>query len=97
MSETLLKITEEQFYDEYCPQKNHLDDNASFNGCMYETYGDEIKHVRDTARVGNRVWTIIEDDEGHLWLTLGIRFVNRFGFLVTEKAVVGDCEDIRLD
>jgi len=77
-------ISEEKFYDEYVPQKNHLDDNASFDGCMYETYGEELEYVFELSKKENRVWTIIEGDEGIVF-SAGFHIVNRLGFLITEK------------
>ncbi len=79
-------MTEDEFYDVYKPQKNHLNDNASFDGCMYEAYGEEVKYVFELAGRENRVWTIIEgDDDGKLYYEAGFHYVNRLGFLVTEK------------
>ena len=34
-------ITEEEFDNYFEREKNHIDKNASFDGCMYETYGEE--------------------------------------------------------
>lgn len=63
MEQTILSITEEEFWEKYKPIKNHLDNNASWNGCMYETYGDEKQHCFELAQKENRVWTIIESDD----------------------------------
>ena len=57
---TILTITEEEFWENYKPIPNHLDDNASWNGCMYETYDPEKQFCFDLAQKENRVWTIIE-------------------------------------
>ena len=73
------------FYETFKPQQNHIDNNASFNGCMYETYGDEIEYVFDLAKKSNRVWTIIEGDDDTLFFSSGFHYVNRLGFIVTEK------------
>jgi hypothetical protein len=74
---------EDWFIETFNPQQNHLDDNASFNGWMYETYGEEIEY--DLAKKSNRVWTIIEGDDGTLFYASGFHYVNRLGFIVTEK------------
>lgn len=79
-----MEISEDKFYEEYKPQINHLDDNASFDGCMYETYGEELDYVFQLSKKENRVWTIIEGDEG-ICYSAGFHYVNRLGFLVTEK------------
>jgi hypothetical protein len=38
-------MTEDEWYATYKPIKNHLDKNASWNGEMFETYGEEVEFV----------------------------------------------------
>ena len=52
-------ITEEQFYEQFELIPNHIDNNASFSGDMFETYGEELEFVRELAKQ-KRVVTIIE-------------------------------------
>ena len=54
-------LTEEEFYEKFKCEKNHIDTNASFSGCMFETYGEEIDYVFKMIKT-NRVITIIEGD-----------------------------------
>ena len=99
--ETIKTITEEQFYEQFTPQKNHLDDNASFDECMYETYGEELEYVIEMAK-NNRVVTIIEcdgeetDEEGDLIPLMcyasGFHLVNRLGFLIVDKPITEEFE-----
>ena len=77
----MCKISENEFEEKYKPLKNHIDDNASFDGCMFETYGEEEDYVLE-ADVRN-VWTYIEADGVHL-LAAGRRRVDRLGYLITE-------------
>ena len=56
-------LTEEQFDDCFVLVDNHIDDNAAFDGKMFETYGDEMNFVLEMSKQ-NRVITIIESDEG---------------------------------
>jgi hypothetical protein len=84
--------TEDNWIEKYKPQQNHIDDNASFNGWMYETYGSEIKHVFNLSKKSNRVWTIIEGDDDSLFYVSGFHYVNRLGFIVTEKEYEGHVE-----
>ena len=110
---TILTITEDEFWGKYKPIINHLDDNASWNGCMYETYGDERQYCFDLAEKENRVWTIIEtsgvefdpdeeedDDEVYdpmcVTIISGFHWINRMGFLITEKAYEEDTE-VKID
>jgi len=63
---------------------------------MYETYGDEVQYVFDLAKKSNRVWTIIEGDDDTLFYSSGFHYVNRLGFIVTEKEYDGVI-DIQID
>ena len=79
-----MKITEDNFDEVFKPIANHLDDNASFNECMYETYGEELDYVRKVAaETPKKVWTIIECD-GTMFYTTGFHYVNRIGYLICE-------------
>lgn len=78
-------LDEDRFWDHFRPIKNHLDGNASWNGCMFETYGEELSYVHSVnAESPRRVWTILECDES-LVVASGYHFVNRIGYLITEK------------
>jgi hypothetical protein len=95
------KITEDYFEENYKPQVNHLVgiDKASFNGCMYETFGEELDYVRSMAhnpKTTKRVWTIIETD-GKLFYVAGYHFVNRLGYLITEKPYENENLYVKID
>lgn len=78
-------ITEDEFYAKFTPCKNKLDNNASFDGCMLETYGEELELVRKTNNsTPRRVWTIIDAD-GKMYFESGYHIVNRMGYLITEE------------
>ena len=82
-------MTEDEFYNSFNCVKNHLDGNASFDGCMFETYGAELLHIQELCKsdvMKQTVWTIIEV-EGKMFYVSGFHFVNRFGYLVTEEPV----------
>lgn len=77
-------LTIEKFDREYRPLLNPFDDNASWDGCMLETYGEELDHVKTVLQHAPlRVWTIVEDDYGNPVLTNGFHYVNRIGYVVT--------------
>ena len=90
------EITEDDFYEKFKPQKNHLDDNASFGGCMFETYGKELDYIHKLAQISKRVWTIIEAED-KIFYSAGFHIVNRMGFLVTEKEWVTGLEEVETD
>jgi hypothetical protein len=91
-----MNITEENFDEVFKPQTNHLDDNASFNGCMYETYDEELDYVFNLAKTTKKVWTIIEGDNDTMYYVAGFHYVNRIGFLVCEVEYTEELE-IKLD
>ncbi len=91
-----MKITEDNFDEVFKPQQNHLDDNASFNGWMYETYGEEVDYVFNLAKTTKRVWTIIEGDDDTMYYATGFHLVNRLGYIVCEVEYTEEM-DIKLD
>jgi hypothetical protein len=93
----MIAINEDVFYEEYKPQINHIvreqvskeyadEDICSFGGIMYETYGGELEYIKSLLNEGKHknIWTIL-DCEGELVISAGCRFVNRIGYVVTEK------------
>lgn len=87
----VMELTEEDFEARYKPQPNLLNKNASFSGCMFETYGPELEAVEKVFEEDpGRVWTILESDDGELSITNGMQFVNRHGYLITEVAAKDD-------
>jgi len=90
-------ITLDKFFSEYKPQINHIvraktnsdiadEDIAPWSGCMYETYGEEYDYVLKQiyANRNNHIWTIMENDD-ELVLVAGHSFINRMGYVITEK------------
>lgn len=76
----------ETFKQEFQPIKNHLNDDAPWDGCLYETSGDEINHVKSVPL--NRVWTLVDDGESVVILN-GFHFINRIGYIITSKQHTG--------
>ena len=74
------EITYDDFVETYRPIQNHIDTNASFDGMMFETFGDERDFVREQDP--NTIWTLIEED-GDLFVSAGWHFVNRLGYFIT--------------
>jgi len=90
----MLHITEDQFYEKFNPIENHIDTNASFDGCMFETYDEELDHVK--AQPNNKVWTIVEGDDDTMFYLSGYHVVNRIGYLITEEEWEEETE-VKLD
>ena len=78
-------LTEDQFYRDYQPQQNHFDNNASWDGCMLETYGEQLEHVKTVFKYAPaRVWTVLDCD-GKTIVANGFHLVNRMGYVITEN------------
>jgi hypothetical protein len=65
----------------YKPIKNHIDTNSSFDGEMFETYGDELEFVK--AQDEDRIWMYGDGDDGGCYIWNGWHYVNRIGYFVT--------------
>ena len=63
---------------------------------MYETYDEELQYVFDLSKKENRVWTIVEGDDGMCFVA-GFHLVNRMGYLVTEKPWNDEGDWVELD
>lgn len=81
-------IDEDTFIERFEPRPNHLEDDAPFDGCMFETYGEELAFVREQDL--RCIWTIFDSDNG-LMISSGYHFVNRFGYLVCNVPVEDGC------
>lgn len=92
---TYITMTEEEYQETYMPTKNHLDENASWDGEMFETYGEEEEFI--FAQDYHYVWTYVEVD-GTGYLVNGRAFVNRIGYFVCQKPwVEGQVMEIKID
>lgn len=85
-----MKLNESEFESKFKMIKNHLDNNASLNGCMFETYGKEVEYIASLAGT-NTVWTYVEGEDG-LYFISGMHFVNRIGYFITTKPYTEECE-----
>jgi hypothetical protein len=85
----------EEFEEKFRPIKNPLDENASYDGSMFETYGAELEYVKAAPQA--KVWTICDSDDV-VTLSEGMVHVNRAGYLITEvPAEEGVSYDILID
>jgi hypothetical protein len=76
-------MTFAEWEDTYKPVANIFDQNAAFDGLMFETYGLELNQVRTVlAWDSSKVWTLV-DCEGNLYISAGFHLVNRFGYFIT--------------
>lgn len=80
--DNFIEMEFEEFVETYKPITNHIDTNASFDGLMFETYGDEYEFVKSTNP--NCIWMYGDGDDGGSYLWSGWGFVNRLGYFITE-------------
>ena len=88
---TFIEMDYEEFVATYKPITNHIDKNASFDGLMFETYGDEYKFVnsqQDTACI----WMYGDGDDGGSFIWSGWGLINRLGYFITEVPCPADTE-----
>lgn len=82
MEKQFIMLTDKQFERLKFKRNTHRE-YASFDGCMFETFGNEYQEVLDTD--ADLVCTIIQGDDGGLYVTNGFRFVNRLGYLILDQ------------
>ena len=64
----------------YKPIKNHI--AGDYDGDdKFETYGEELEFVR--AQDPRAIWTLVDGDDGNLYIVNGYHFVNRINYFVT--------------
>ena len=78
-------ITEEEFDTQFTCVPNHIDKDASCDGLMFETYGQELSYILDVVNsCPNKVWTCMDADDG-IYIVSGYHVVNRIGYFITEE------------
>ncbi len=90
MTETFIELTEEEFDDQYTFVPNHINPSATWafddaGGCLFETYGEEFEFVRRYDP--RKVWTLVDGDDGDMYVISGLHYVNRFGYLLSRDPV----------
>lgn len=70
--------------------KNKSKEGATEPG-VFETFGADIDTVIEyNKKHPKRVWTMLEGDDGSLWMVQGLHFVNRLKYHLVNE----DCSDI---
>jgi hypothetical protein len=93
MTETFIELSEEDFHATYPLVPNHLNPSAGWatgedNGCLFETYGEELDFVR--KQDPRTIWTLLDGDDGDLYVASGYHLVNRIGYLLSTVPVPGE-------
>lgn len=76
----------EMDFDEWCatykPIPNNIVEDSSFDGTMFETYGDEVAFVKKADPA--YIWMYGDGDDGGAYIWNGWHIVNRIGYFITE-------------
>jgi hypothetical protein len=83
----------DKFIGQYTLKKNHLDDNASGDGFMFETYGAEVEFVK--AQDPKCIWTLVTGDDDEEIVVQGWHYVNRMGYFISEQPAKTEGESYR--
>jgi hypothetical protein len=72
--------------ERFKPRTNHLEDNASIDGYLFQPYGEQWDFVK--SHDNEYIWTLIitdTDDGGTHWeISTGMHVINREGYIVTK-------------
>lgn len=86
----MILMNEDEFDKKFNLVTNHLNPNSSFDGYMFETYGEELDYIvemNSKAETKNKIWTVVEGDDESMYYISGYHIVNRIGYLITEEEV----------
>ena len=84
-----IKLTEDEFDEKFKLMTNPFEDNVGWNGCFFETYGQELDYVRNCHPAC--IWTYIDGDEGDT-IVSGYHLVNRINYLISVEPVPDDTD-----
>jgi hypothetical protein len=93
MTGTLIELTEDEFDARYALVPNHINPSATWAfgdgvGCLFETYGEEFEFVRRYDP--KKVWTLVDGDDGDMYVISGLHYDNRVGYLLSREPVPDD-------
>ena len=78
-----IEMTFEEADEKFHFMVNNYDEYASFDGLMFETYGDEVDYVKSISP--DRIWTYGDGDDGGGYIWNGWHIVNRLGYFISEE------------
>jgi hypothetical protein len=86
MSDNFIELTEDEFDARYPLKPNHLNSSAGWalpdaGGCLFETHGEEFAFVK--RQDPRTVWTLLDGDDGDMFVVNGLHLVNRVGYLLS--------------
>ena len=79
---TFIEMDFDEWVDTYKPIPNNIVEDSSFDGTMFETYGDEVAFVKKADPA--YIWMYGDGDDGGTYIWNGWHIVNRIGYFITE-------------
>jgi len=82
--------------EKYQPIKNQYTQkqNGEFVEDKFETYGDDLEFVRSVYKTDpKKVWTLVEGDDGNLYISSGYHLVNRLNYFITKNPCESEYEE----
>jgi len=77
--------------EKYKPIPNHIDKGND----KFETYGEELDYVLSIANTEpKRVWTLVDGDDGNLYIVDGYHLVNRVNYFITKNPFEGEFMEV---
>lgn len=92
-----MKITYEEWENKYEPLKNPLNSDAPYNGCMFETCGEELNYIKQSNIKPCFIWTLIDCENEEQYIVPGFHLVNRVGYFITWKYPENDDVEVNLN
>lgn len=84
---TQTTISEDTWIEEYKPIANPIEPDCGYDcgegGCLIETYATHVDYLNTFEP--EHIWTVLYDDNDNPCIVSGRHFVNRIGYIVTEK------------
>ena len=80
--------------NKYKPIKNHLVEDAEFDGTMFDTFDEEIAFVKSCDP--RNIWTYCSGD-GYDLIIPNFHLVNRMGYFITEVKWEDENEEVDLN
>ena len=85
MPNSFIELTFEEADEQFKFIPNNYDEYSSFDGLMFETYGDEVEFVKSQSP--DKIWMYGQGDDGGLYIWSGWGFVNRIGYFISQNPV----------
>lgn len=72
------------WFNTFKPEQSATGTETMVDGCMLDYNGPDHEHVLAMmACAPDRVWTMVEGDNGNLYISQGYHRVNRMGYIIT--------------